>query len=452
MADVSTQQARRIAVIGAGPIGLEAALYAASLGHNVQVYERGDLAQAVSTWRHVTLFSPWRMNTSSLGLRVLQQAGCALRLSDSDWDRCPTGAALIEKYLLPLSQTPLLRGCLQTQQRVVSIGRPWLLKGELIGKASRSEHGFRLLLEAQSDSLSPGSEQIAQADVVLDCSGTFFHPNPIGQGGIWAQGERSVSSRVWHHVPDVLGRDRDRFFGRRVLIVGGGHSAATAAVLLAELLQQPDQGDTQVFWAHRDAATQPYPADALAGGDPLPERHRLHVAANDVVKRPGMQYLPSTVVSSMRPTSDGAIAVRLQSAPQRQASSAPQAAIGTAPQDPGHELVVDEVLGLTGYGPDRSIYEQLQVHECYASLGPMKLAALLLGASGDCLAQPTPGPETLRNPEPQFFILGAKSYGRNSAFLLQTGHAQIRSVFQLVEGKPDLDLYAVGSAQAHGGQ
>jgi hypothetical protein len=69
-------------------------------------------------------------------------------------------------------------------------------------------------------------------------------------------------------------------------------------------------------------------------------------------------------------------------------------------------------------------------------------------AGGHCLAQPTPGPETLKNPEPSFFILGAKSYGRNSAFLLQIGHAQIRSVFQLLSGQPELDLYASPPGEA----
>ena len=94
------------------------------------------------------------------------------------------------------------------------------------------------------------------------------------------------------------------------------------------------------------------------------------------------------------------------------------------------------------------IYRELQVHECYATLGPMNLAASLLGKSGDCLAQPAPGPETLKNPEPRFFILGAKSYGRNSAFLIQLGLSQIRSAYALLHKDPGLDLYAADAADA----
>ena len=60
----------------------------------------------------------------------------------------------------------------------------------------------------------------------------------------------------------------------------------------------------------------------------------------------------------------------------------------------------------------------------------MKLAAALLGsAGGDCLAQESHGAEALANPEPGFFILGSKSYGRNNTFLLRTGWQQVDDVF-----------------------
>jgi hypothetical protein len=103
---------------------------------------------------------------------------------------------------------------------------------------------------------------------------------------------------------------------------------------------------------------------------------------------------------------------------------------------------VDRIIANVGYTPDNSLYRELQVHECYASLGPMKLAAALLGQSGgDCMQQTSHGPNTLTNPEPGFFILGAKSYGRSSNFLLRIGFQQVREVFTLITGKGDLDLY-----------
>jgi hypothetical protein len=104
------------------------------------------------------------------------------------------------------------------------------------------------------------------------------------------------------------------------------------------------------------------------------------------------------------------------------------------------ELEVDHVLALVGYRPDLTLTRELQVHHCYASEGPMALASAVLAATvaspdaaADCLKQAAPGAETLRTPEPGFFVLGAKSYGRNSQFLLTLGHRQIDDVLSLLE-------------------
>jgi hypothetical protein len=102
----------------------------------------------------------------------------------------------------------------------------------------------------------------------------------------------------------------------------------------------------------------------------------------------------------------------------------------------------DRVIANVGHGPDTALYRELQVHECYASLGPMALAAALSKHAGaDCLSIPAQGPAALRNPEPGFFILGIKSFGRSANFLLRTGFEQVREVFTLIAGKADLDLY-----------
>ena len=67
----------------------------------------------------------------------------------------------------------------------------------------------------------------------------------------------------------------------------------------------------------------------------------------------------------------------------------------------------------------------------------MKLAAAMLassssGGGGDCLAQVLPGKDTMRSPEPRFFIVGMKSYGRGSAFLLRIGYEQVQHVMALL--------------------
>ncbi len=413
----------RMAILGAGPIGLEAAIYGRSLGHDVVVFEKAEVASAVHSWHHVRLFSPWSMNQTPLGKRRLAQAGYPA----TDPDVCPTGAEFVSQYLLPLSRDPLLDGRLRLSSRVVAVGRNGLLKGDLIGQAGRVRHPFRMLIEGRT------GEHVEHADVVLDCTGTYDCPNAIGDGGIPAPGERWLGDRLVRHPPDVLGQDRVRFADKRVLVVGGGLSAATAVCALTRLCREAPR--TEVVWAVRSTRLTPYDPPHEIGHDPLPGRDRLIREANDLAHaatgKP-LRFLPGAFVDAM--SAEGhrmRVTLRLGN------------------QHIQDELF-DEVIGLTGYSPDNSLYRELQIHECYASRGPMKLAASLLSlgvGSGDCLAQPTPGPETLKNPEPRFYILGAKSYGRNSAFLLRTGHAQVRGVYALLHEDPGLDLYGHSGAR-----
>jgi len=92
------------------------------------------------------------------------------------------------------------------------------------------------------------------------------------------------------------------------------------------------------------------------------------------------------------------------------------------------EIEVDEIIAHVGFEPDNSIYRQLQVQECYATSGPIKLAASLLGGSGDCEDQASADLDLLTNPEPDFFIVGNKSYGTNSTFLIRQGVVQVRLI------------------------
>ena len=217
----------RIAVLGAGPLGLEAALYGRFLGYDVDIYELGEVADNIRRWGHVQMFSPFALNASALGL-------AALAAQDEGY-RPPEAAALlsgseyIERYLLPLSQTDLLSDHLHRNTRVTALARRHLLKDQPIGSDPRREAEFMLLL-ADSD-----GERLATADVVIDASGTYRTPRWLGAGGMPALGERALRSAIHYHLPDVLGRDRDQFRGQRTLVVGHGYSAATTVVALGAI-------------------------------------------------------------------------------------------------------------------------------------------------------------------------------------------------------------------------
>lgn len=407
-------QQRRIAIIGAGPIGLEAALYAATLGHDAVVFERGEVGASIRSWGFVTMFSPWFLNGSSLALRALRQNDDAW--TPPDPDACPTGREYVERHLLPLGRLPALRDRIRVRMEVLAVGREGLLKGDLIADARRGEHPFRLLVRD-----ADGRERIHHADIVLDTSGTYGNHNHLGAGGIPAPGEHASKGRISYKLEDILGGARSQYEGKRILLIGGGYSAATTAVAFETLIRETS--GVSLLWATRSEDEVPYRA---IPDDRLPNRAALIAAANRIASGacPGIAYRHPVSIESIRPEKDG---------------------LNVSLRTNGHvqEAVVDRIIGNVGYGPDNAIYRELQVHECYASFGPIDLAASLLAASSslDCLAQTSAGPDILKNPEPGFYILGAKSYGRNSAFLIRLGLEQIRDVFTLIAGDPGLDLY-----------
>ncbi|HEU5182872.1 MAG TPA: NAD(P)-binding domain-containing protein [Candidatus Polarisedimenticolia bacterium] len=409
----------RIAILGAGPIGIEAALYAQELGHDVFVLEKGRIGENLSRWGHVTLFSPFEMNRTALGLAALGAGG----MDDlPSGEEALSGFEHLRRYLLPLARLPRLANLIFEDHRVVTVGKEGLLKGEKIADADRLEAPFRILVETAA------GEKIFHADRVIDATGTYGNPRHMGAGGIPAPGERAAAEIISYDLDDPLERDRGRYAGRRTLLVGGGLSAATSALAWRTLAS--DDPSTSLLWVTRTEAELPY---APIPGDPLRRRAALVEEANRIAaaRTGGIRHLPHRRVDSLR-RDNGSWRVRV---------------LGPAGSE---ELRVDRILANVGYRPDESLYSELQIHSCYASSGPMKLAAALLesAAGSDCLSQPATESETLQNPEPGFFILGAKSYGRNSAFLLRNGFDQIRGAFQLIEERPDLDLYAVRPGSA----
>jgi thioredoxin reductase len=386
---------RHIAVLGAGPIGLEAALAARQAGHECTVYEAGEVGGNVRAWGHVRLFTPWSMNVSPRAARALGARaphGPAL----------PTGGELADELLEPLARLPELEGVVQRHTRVVGVAREGLLKHEAIGHPTRRERSFRVLVEDPD-----GVERVDRAEVVIDATGTSGNPNRLGDGGIEAVGERALGRRIVRAIPD-LGQRPGEWAGRTTLLVGSGHSAQTAARDLAALARHEPL--TRVIWAVRSAE----PTWGAVDDDPLGERAALNAAASGLLagESPDVSVRAGTTVEALHERA-GRVSVTLRN--------------GEA-----DEVEVDRILSLVGGAPDADLYRQLQVQECYATLGPIRLAAALLGEApgGDCLAQVGHGPETLRNPEPDFFILGAKSYGRNSQFLLGVGWRQVDDVFE----------------------
>ena len=357
---------RNIAIIGGGPIGLEAALYARTLGHDVTVYERGDAAaENVRSWEFVTLFSPWEMNTTPLGWRAIGTRMPAERL-------CPTAKELRDQYLLRLAET--MRDSIRTGVAVVGVGKP-----------DRADAPFPLRVRDRC-----GGERIELADVVLDCAGTYGNHRWAGRGNVPAPGEREAAraGRISYTLPDVLGRDRERFQGRHTLVLGAGYSAATVLQWIEHLHQHVD-AETKASWAVRGVE----PTLRAIHDDPLPARASLVAHSIKLADHPPpwLQYLGDCTLERVDGNHGGAkLGVTLRY------------------RDTDLALAVDEMVALVGYAPDESIYER---------------------------------PPDRQHDNPGLFVLGAKSYGTNSNFLLQAGHQQVRDAFRLIHGDPQLDLH-----------
>ena len=400
-----------LAVIGAGPIGLEAAAWAISHDWDVVLFEKETIGHHIRQWGHVKLFSPFQMNHSRWGPGLLARAFPDLVLpSESSYLR---GTEYVARYLEPLAQLPELSSRIFPGTRVIQIGKEGLTKSSWVGEQRRLDYPFRILLSRSN------REFIHRTRAVIDASGVYSSPQFMGSGNIPAPGELEAKKKSGSHlccgIPDLLGTDRLRFADRKTLLVGGGHSAATALEAFQKLVHEATQ--TKVFWLNRSREKEPY---ELFENDPLPDRDALSRLGNRLALRPPdwLECLPGSTVQ------------RITGWPQDD-RSAFEVTVGTDSGD--RELQVDEIVSNVGFIPDHSLYRQLQVHECYATAGPIKLAATLLDAPADCLAQRSQGIETLANPEPSFFILGNKSYGTHSTFLLTTGIQQIETVMPHLE-------------------
>ncbi len=402
----------RVAILGAGPIGLEAALYAKHLQFPFTVYERGRVGEYVRRWGHVRLFTPFGMNVTSLGRKALLAAKPQHAFPADD--TILTGREHVEQYLAPLAG--LLSGHVKTEMQVLQIGRRGLLKHECPGDPARVRHPFLLLLRDKNQ------ERLEEADVVLDCTGTYGQHRWLGSGGIPAVGEMQAEAQIAYGLEDVLGEKQKDYANKSILVIGAGYSAATTVNNLAKLAEQ--HNTTWITWLARSPQSQPL---RRLAGDLLRERDRLAVRANNLATRSdgNVEYHPQTVVEAIQALGQGGgFRVTCRCAGEARTWD------------------VERIIANVGYTPETGLYRELQVSDCPATLAARSQAEALAAQKGqDGVRLASPGPTALRQPEPNFFILGAKSFGRSSQFFLRLGFEQVRDAFALITGDARLDLH-----------
>jgi hypothetical protein len=379
-----------VVVIGAGPVGLAAAAHLISKGETPLILEAGEsVGASVRKWGHVRIFSPWRYNVDTASAALLEAAGWVR----PDGASHPTGRELVEQYLEPLAALPAIRPHLRVRTRVVGVSRVGLDRTKTSG---RSDVPF--LVRVDTD----GVPSELKARAVIDASGTYESPNPLGATGLPAIGEAGLSDRIFYGIPDVLAAHRGRYARRRVLVVGSGHSAFNVLLDLATLAEA--EPATRILWAIRRPTV-----DGVFGGgtkDQLEERGRLGSRVRDLVRRGVLEIVPGFSTSHLESTSEGVVA-----------------------RSDGRALKpVDEVIATTGFRPDVSMLRELRLALDPIVESPAILAPLIDPNVHSCGSVPPHGAEELRQPEKDFYIVGMKSYGRAPTFLMLTGYEQVRSV------------------------
>lgn len=389
-----------VVIIGAGPIGLAAAANLAERGIDFTVLEAGDrVAASVQLWGHTRLFSPWRHLIDPSSRRLLEASGWAMPEAEG---RAPTGRELVHDYLVPLAELPAIGSRIRYRSRVIAVSREGMDRTRTAGRAQAP---FLLRVEHADGTVT---EDAARA--VIDASGTYTTPNPLASSGLAPLGIEHVSDRILHALPDARGVDRARFAGRHTVVVGAGHSAANTLIALGELVR--DEPGTRVTWLIRNPSAIRV---SSSPDDELPDRARLGSRTDRLIAAGTVSVVDSFEISRLEPMDEG---IRL---------------IGTR-RGETTRLDADLVVNATGFRPDLDMLREIRLELDDIVEAPKRLAPLIDPNVHSCGTVEPHGFRELTHPDPGFFLVGMKSYGRAPTFLLTTGYEQVRSIAAWIDG------------------
>lgn len=411
-----------VAIIGAGPVGLAAAAHLANRNIPFILFESGNsVGTNLLEWGHVRVFSPWRYNIDPVAEKLLAE----MKWRKPDEDGLPTGAELVKNYLLPLSFHPKIEHNLHLSSRILTITRKGIDK---IRTTGREAVPFVLKVD------QGGILKTFEASAVIDSSGIWQNPNPIGAGGVFADGELENSDRISYRIPDILGRDEARYANRTVVVVGAGHSAINSLLDLAALKKKYPA--TNMHWVLRRESLS-----SIYGGqkdDALEARGALGTRIEQLVNAGELQIHAPYFIDELV-AENQTLTLR-----------------GYVKEDYKEIAGIEEIIANTGARPDLSILREVRVETDAALECVPELAELIDPNIHSCGTVRPHGELELRQPEPNFYVVGSKSYGRAPTFLMATGYEQVRSIAAWLDGdvsaarKVELNLPETGVCSVGG--
>lgn len=363
-------------VIGAGPIGLAAAVHLTERGVAPLVLEAGANAGSnIQSWGHVQLFTPWALNLDELAAR---------RLASSGWEYpelmdIPTGHEFCRDYLIPLSQLP--------------------------GLKEKIQYGIKVIRVSYQDNIfhvHTSGGGLVRARALLDCSGTYANKRSLP---LFSAHEAN-DARIFSSIPDFADPGTvAALLAGTVAVVGGGHSALSSVYGL--LLLRELKPEVRVLWLLNTHTKETVVEKEKTYFKDVPDGYVIdalqaldHAVQNDLVE----------VVTEFRLTeiAGGQSGVILTSAN-------------------GQTVCAGSAIINIGFHPDYKIYDCVEepvnplscVEGIYENIKPSENTCLTVKEQEI--------PELLQKTKGHF-VLGQKSYGTASTFLLKTGYGQVHVV------------------------
>jgi len=392
-----------VAIIGGGPVGLSAAAHLKKSNQPFILFEVGNQIGAnILKWGHVRLFSPWEYNIDKAAETLLREA----QIPIPNKTYVPYGKEIIEEYLKPLANLTGIKENIHLNSNVIAIGRNGLDKMK-----DDNREGLPFSIQV----IENGKFKLYRAKAVIDATGTWQNPNPVGSGGIFAIGEVENRAHIYYGMPDINETDNDKYANKTTLVVGGGHSAIGSILALNSLIKKFP--NTKIHWLLRKQQV----SDVYGGqeADKFKARGTLGIQIEKLVKSGAIKIHTPVYIHEIE-KNNGQLVIK-----------------GLKHKDSFILQDIDEIISSTGSRPDFSFLREIRFDSDASIESVPKLANLIDPNIHSCGTVRPHGEAELRQKEKDFYIVGMKSYGRAPTFLMTTGYEQVRSIVAFMNGDFD---------------